>query len=68
VVVVDNRNDTRDFLASRWARITSEHAGLPACGDNRRVPGLRREEVVLLGGVSVEYYPRLERGTSRPGI
>jgi hypothetical protein len=64
VVVVDNRKDTRDFLASRRARITltPEHAGLPGYGRNRRVPGQRREEVALLAGVSVDYYTRLERG------
>ena len=60
--VVDNRNDIRDFLASRRARITPEQAGLPAYGGNRRVLGLRREEVALLAGVSVDYYTRLERG------
>jgi transcriptional regulator with XRE-family HTH domain len=62
VVVVDNRDDVRDFLASRRARITPQQAGLPAFGGNRRVPGLRREEVAMLAGVSVEYYTRLERG------
>ena len=62
VVVVDNRDDIRDFLASRRARITPQQAGLPAYGGNRRVPGLRREEVALLAGVSVDYYTRLERG------
>jgi transcriptional regulator with XRE-family HTH domain len=62
VVVVDNRDDVRDFLASRRARITPQQAGLPAYGGNRRVPGLRREEVALLAGVSVDYYTRLERG------
>jgi len=60
---VDNRNDVRDFLTSRRARITPEQAGLPAYGGNRRVPGLRREEVALLAGVSVDYYTRLERGS-----
>jgi transcriptional regulator with XRE-family HTH domain len=59
---VDNRNEVRDFLVSRRARITPEQAGLPAFGGNRRVPGLRREEVALLAGVSVDYYIRLERG------
>jgi transcriptional regulator with XRE-family HTH domain len=49
-------------LSSRRARISPEQAGLPAFGDNRRVPGLRREEVALLAGVSVDYYTRLERG------
>src|SRR5687768_7401831 len=62
VGIVDNRSDVRDFLASRRARITPERAGLPAFGANRRVPGLRREEVALLAGVSVDYYTRLERG------
>jgi transcriptional regulator with XRE-family HTH domain len=62
VVVVDNRDDIRDFLASRRARITPQQAGLPVYGGHRRVPGLRREEVALLAGVSVDYYTRLERG------
>jgi hypothetical protein len=61
-VVVDNRNEIRQFLASRRARITPEQAGLPTYGANRRVAGLRREEVALLAGVSVDYYTRLERG------
>jgi transcriptional regulator with XRE-family HTH domain len=61
-VVVDNRNEIRQFLTSRRAKITPEQAGLPAYGANRRVPGLRREEVALLAGVSVDYYTRLERG------
>jgi transcriptional regulator with XRE-family HTH domain len=59
---VDTRKDIRDFLTSRRARITPERAGLPAYGGNRRVAGLRREEVALLAGVSVDYYTRLERG------
>nr|WP_097257630.1 helix-turn-helix transcriptional regulator [Streptomyces sp. Ag109_G2-15] len=49
-------------LASRRARITPRQAGLPAYGGNRRVPGLRREEVAMLAGMSVDYYVRLERG------
>jgi transcriptional regulator with XRE-family HTH domain len=61
-VAVDNRNEIRQFLTSRRARITPEQAGLPVYGANRRVPGLRREEVALLAGVSVDYYTRLERG------
>src|SRR5512133_2831144 len=61
LVVVDNRNEIRQFLASRRARITPEQAGLPAYGGNRRVAGLRREEVALLAGVSVDYYTRLDR-------
>jgi transcriptional regulator with XRE-family HTH domain len=59
---VDDRSEVRDFLASRRARITPEQAGLPIYGGNRRVPGLRREELALLAGVSVDYYTRLERG------
>lgn len=54
--------DVREFLSSRRARLTPEQAGLPAYGGNRRVKGLRREEVALLAGVSVDYYVRMERG------
>lgn len=57
-----NRSEIREFLSSRRARITPEQAGLPAFGTKRRVPGLRREEVAMLAGVSVDYYTRLERG------
>ena len=59
---MDNRTEVRDFLTSRRARITPEQAGLPLYGTNRRVAGLRREEVALLAGVSTDYYTRLERG------
>jgi transcriptional regulator with XRE-family HTH domain len=59
---VDNRNEIRDLLTSRRGKITPEQAGLPAYGGRRRVSGLRREEVALLAGVSVDYYTRLERG------
>ena len=59
---VDTRSEIREFLTSRRAKITPDQAGLPVYGDNRRVPGLRREEVALLAGVSVDYYTRLERG------
>src|SRR4051812_5071456 len=58
---MDNRSDVREFLTSRRARITPEQAGLAVTG-GRRVQGLRRTEVALLAGVSVEYYTRLERG------
>ncbi|MFC7329774.1 helix-turn-helix domain-containing protein [Marinactinospora rubrisoli] len=61
---MDSRNEIREFLVSRRARITPQRAGLPAYGGNRRVPGLRREEVALLAGVSVDYYTRLERGNA----
>lgn len=50
-----------EFLRTRRDRITPERAGILG-GSRRRVPGLRREEVALLAGVSVEYYARMERG------
>lgn len=59
---MDQRTEVRDFLTSRRARITPQQAGLPIYGANRRVTGLRREEVAMLAGVSVDYYTRLERG------
>ena len=59
---MSTESDIREFLATRRARITPRQAGLPAYGGNRRVPGLRREEVALLAGVSIDYYIRLERG------
>lgn len=58
----NRREEIREFLTSRRARITPEAAGLPRHRD-RRVPGLRRGEVAALAGVSVEYYSRLERGS-----
>jgi transcriptional regulator with XRE-family HTH domain len=57
---LEHNSDIADFLTSRRAKITPEQAGLPSYGA-RRVPGLRREEVASLAGVSVEYYKRLER-------
>ncbi|HLM05786.1 MAG TPA: helix-turn-helix transcriptional regulator [Blastococcus sp.] len=61
---MDTRKDLREFLATRRARITPQQAGLPTYGGHRRVKGLRREELALLAGVSVEYYTRLERGNA----
>lgn len=58
---VSAANDIAEFLASRRAKITPEQVGLPSYG-MRRVPGLRREEVASLAGVSADYYRRLERG------
>ena len=58
---MDNKSEIRDFLVSRRAKIRPEDAGLPA-GGQRRVAGLRREELAVLAGVSVSYYTRLERG------
>lgn len=57
----DNRADIRDFLATRRAKLLPAQVGLPA-GNRRRVPGLRREEVAVLAGVSSEWYTRLEKG------
>jgi hypothetical protein len=62
---VDNRTEVREFLSTRRARLKPEQAGLPAYGTNRRVPGLRREEVALLAGLSSDYHVRLERGNLR---
>jgi transcriptional regulator with XRE-family HTH domain len=59
---VDRRKDIQKFLTSRRARLTPEQAGLASYGDRRRVTGLRREEVAMLAGVSMDYYARLERG------
>src|SRR5690242_11374117 len=58
---MDTRSEIRDFLTSRRARITPQDAGITVFGP-RRVPGLRREEVATLAGLSVDYYNRLERG------
>jgi transcriptional regulator with XRE-family HTH domain len=58
---MDTTTDIAQFLASRRAKSTLEQAGLPTYG-KRRVPGLRREEVASLAGVSIDYYRRLERG------
>ncbi|MGO4432051.1 helix-turn-helix transcriptional regulator [Paenarthrobacter sp. RAF9] len=57
----DNRADIKDFLATRRAKLLPEQVGLPS-GSRRRVPGLRREEVAVLAGVSPEWYARLEKG------
>lgn len=53
-----------DFLTTRRAKLTPEQVGLPDFGGRRRVPGLRREEVALVAGMSSEYYKRLERGNA----
>lgn len=60
---MDARAAVRDFLTSRRSKVTLDEVGLHEVGDRpRRVPGLRREEVAYLAGVSVDYYTRLERG------
>lgn len=53
--------EIKDFLTTRRARITPDMVGLPVAG-RRRVPGLRREEVAMLAGLSAEYYVQIERG------
>ena len=59
---MSSKDEIRRFLTSRRANITIEQVGLPDFGDERRVPGLRREEVAQLAGVTTDYYTRLERG------
>ena len=59
---VNPKDELRDFLVTRRARLTPEQAGLPVYGANRRVTGLRREEAAMLAGISVEYFTKLERG------
>ncbi|HEV7195610.1 MAG TPA: helix-turn-helix transcriptional regulator, partial [Pedococcus sp.] len=58
---MDNRQEVREFLTTRRARITPGQVGMPTTG-SRRVPGLRRSEVAAIAGLSVEYYAKLERG------
>jgi transcriptional regulator with XRE-family HTH domain len=62
---VDNRTEVRQFLTTRRAKITPDQAGVPLYGQRRRVPGLRREEVAQLAGLSTDYYTRLEKGNLR---
>jgi transcriptional regulator with XRE-family HTH domain len=59
---VDRRSELGEFLRSRRARLQPDELGLPAYGGRRRVPGLRREELARLAGVSVDHYVRLEQG------
>jgi transcriptional regulator with XRE-family HTH domain len=54
-----------EFLRSRRARLRPADVELADYGDRRRVPGLRREELAQLAGVSVGYYTRLEQGQSQ---
>jgi len=61
----DRKTELAEFLSARRARLTPEEVGLEQPGTRRRVPGLRREELALLAGVSVDYYTRLEQGRSR---
>jgi transcriptional regulator with XRE-family HTH domain len=61
-MAIDRRAELGDFLRSRRARLSPEDLGLPRYGGLRRVPGLRREELAQLAGVSVDHYVRLEQG------
>src|SRR4051794_35629757 len=61
ITLVARNVELREFLRACRGRIRPEEAGLPV-GGNRRVPGLRREELAMLAGVSVDYYVRLEQG------
>ncbi|NED93175.1 helix-turn-helix transcriptional regulator [Streptomyces sp. SID11233] len=61
---MDQRAELSEFLRIRRARLKPEDVGLPNVGRARRVPGLRREELAQLAGVSVAYYTRLEQGNS----
>ncbi|MFK4071202.1 helix-turn-helix domain-containing protein [Streptomyces sp. NPDC029674] len=62
---LDSRAELSEFLRTRRARLQPEDVGLPNFGRHRRVPGLRREELAQLAGVSVAYYTRLEQGNGR---
>ncbi|WP_129789949.1 helix-turn-helix transcriptional regulator [Promicromonospora panici] len=62
---MSTKDEVREFLVSRRANVTPQQAGIPDFGGERRVPGLRREEVAMLAGVSPDYYTRLERGNIR---
>lgn len=59
---MDQRTELSEFLRSRRARLRPEDVGLTPHGGRRRVPGLRREELAQVAGVSVAYYTRLEQG------
>ncbi|MEU6127475.1 helix-turn-helix transcriptional regulator [Streptomyces sp. NPDC047123] len=62
---LDGRAELSEFLRTRRARLQPQDVGLPNFGRHRRVPGLRREELAQLAGVSVAYYTRLEQGNGR---
>lgn len=61
---MDRKEDLREFLRSRRARLQPEDVGIRPSAGARRVAGLRREELAHLAGVSVDYYVRLEQGRS----
>lgn len=61
-MATNSRAEIRQFLMSRRARISPQSTGIADSARARRVPGLRREEVAQLAGLSADYYRRLERG------
>jgi transcriptional regulator with XRE-family HTH domain len=62
---LDPRAELSEFLRTRRARLKPGELGLAQYGRRRRVPGLRREELAQLAGVSPAYYTRLEQGNGR---
>ncbi|MGX1909979.1 helix-turn-helix domain-containing protein [Streptomyces phaeochromogenes] len=62
--MTDGPNLLGDYVRARRELVTPEQVGIPVMGV-RRVPGLRREEVAMLAGISVDYYLRLEQGRDR---
>ncbi|MFJ4471746.1 helix-turn-helix transcriptional regulator [Streptomyces sp. NPDC089424] len=62
---LDTRAELNEFLRTRRARRTPAEAGLTDHSKRRRAPGLRREEVAQLAGVSAAYYTRIEQGNAR---
>jgi transcriptional regulator with XRE-family HTH domain len=61
---MEARSALGEFLQARRAQLSPDDLGLPRYGERRRVPGLRREELALLAGVSAGYYTRIEQGQS----
>jgi transcriptional regulator with XRE-family HTH domain len=59
---MDQNSELREFLRTRRARLSVDDVDVDSTRRVRRVPGLRREEVAQLAGVSVDYYTRLEQG------
>ncbi|WP_121434559.1 helix-turn-helix domain-containing protein [Actinomadura pelletieri] len=62
---MEQRSDLGEFLRSRRARLQPRDVGLADYGGRRRVPGLRREELAQIAGISAGYYARLEQGLSQ---
>jgi transcriptional regulator with XRE-family HTH domain len=56
------RQELGAFLRARRGALQPEHVGLPQGVNHRRTPGLRREELAQLAGISVSWYTRLEQG------